>query len=57
MGFLADILGGTADEFYGALPSEIRNLYGSYGADGYTSGIPQVTAPQNISFQPYTVTS
>tara|TARA_R100000951_G_scaffold116595_2_gene129215 strand:- start:1063 stop:1872 length:810 start_codon:yes stop_codon:yes gene_type:complete len=58
MGFLADILGGTADEFYSSLPPEIRNLYGTYGADGtYTSGIPQVTAPQNISFQPYTVTS
>ena len=58
MGFLADILGGTADEFYSALPSEIRNLYGSYGEDGtYTSGITKVTAPQNISFEPYTVTS
>ena len=58
MGFLADILGGTADEFYSALPSEIRNLYGTYGEDGtYTSGITKVTAPQNISFEPYTVTS
>ena len=58
MGFLADILGGTADEFYSALPPEIRNLYGSYGEDGtYTSGLPKVEAPQNISFQPYTVTS
>ena len=58
MGFLADILGGTADEFYSALPPEIRNLYGSYGEDGtYTSNIPKITAPTNISFQPYTVTS
>ena len=58
MGFLADILGGTADEFYSALPPEIRNLYGTYDANGkYTSGIPKVTAPQNINFQPYTVTS
>ena len=58
MGFLADILGGTSGEFYSALPPEIRNLYGTYGKDGtYTSGIPQVTAPQNISFQPYTITS
>ena len=58
MGFLADILGGTADEFYSALPPEIRNLYGSYGEDGtYTSNIPKITAPTNINFQPYTVTS
>ena len=58
MGFLADILGGTADEFYSALPPEIRNLYGTYDANGkYTSGLPKVTAPQNINFQPYTVTS
>jgi hypothetical protein len=58
MGFLADILGGTADEFYSALPPEIRNLYGTYGEDGkYTSGLTKVEAPDNISFQPYTVTS
>ena len=30
MGWLTDILGGTADEFYGALPDEIRKLYGEY---------------------------
>jgi hypothetical protein len=58
MGFLADILGGTADEFYSALPSQIRNLYGSYDENGkYSSNIPKITAPDNISFQPYTVTS
>ena len=57
MGFLADILGGTADEFYSALPPEIRNLYGTYGEDGqYVSGIPQLTAP-DMTFKPFTVTT
>ena len=57
MGFLADILGGTADEFYSALPPEIRNLYGTYGEDGqYVSGIPQISAP-DMTFKPFTVTT
>jgi len=57
MGFLSDILGGTADEFYSALPPEIRNLYGTYGENGqYVSGIPQLTAP-DMTFQPFTVTT
>lgn len=57
MGFLSDILGGTADEFYSALPPEIRNLYGTYGADGqYVSGIRQLTAP-DMTFKPFTVTT
>ena len=57
MGWLSDILGGTADEFYSALPPEIRNLYGTYGEDGqYVSGIPQISAP-NMTFQPFTVTT
>jgi len=58
MGLLTDILKGTADEFYGALPTEVTNLYGTYDDDGvYTSGIPQVTAPTGVKFEPYTVTS
>jgi len=58
MGLLTDILKGTADEFYGALPSEITNLYGTYDEAGtYTSGIPKITAPEGVKFEPYTVTS
>ncbi len=58
MGLLTDILKGTAEEFYGALPTEITNLYGTYDDQGvYTSGIPQVTAPTGVKFAPYTVTS
>jgi hypothetical protein len=58
MGLLSGILEGTAEEFYSALPSEITNLYGTYDAEGnYTSGIPKITAPSGVKFQPYTVTS
>lgn len=58
MGFLTDILKGTADEFYDALPSEVTNLYGTYDEnDKYVSGLTKVTAPEGVKFDPYTVTS
>ena len=58
MGWLADILGGTSDEFYSALPPEIRNLYGSYDDEGqWSSNIPQIPTSTGVDFVPYTVTS
>ena len=57
MGWLTDILGGTAEEFYDALPDEIRKLYGEYDANGdYVSNIPQISAP-DMTFKPFTVTT
>ena len=58
MGLLTGFLKGTAEEFYDALPSQVTNLYGTYDGDGnYTSGLTDVTAPDGVKFQPYTVTS
>ena len=73
MGFLADILGGTADEFYSALPPEIRNLYGNYqnvtdaqgnvvlDAQGNPSREYVSGIPQlsapDMTFKPFTVTT
>ena len=59
MGWIADIIGGTADELYDALPDEIRKLYGVYDENTgkYTSGLPEVEAPTDVLFKPYTVTS
>ena len=57
MGWLTDILGGTADEFYGALPDEIRKLYGEYNEAGeYVSSIPKIGSP-DMTFKPFTVTT
>ena len=58
MGLLTGFLKGTAEEFYDALPSQVTNLYGTYDEKGnYTSGLTDVTAPDGVKFQPYTVTS
>ena len=58
MGLLTGFLKGTAEEFYDALPSQVTNLYGTYDEKGnYTSGLTDVTAPEGVKFQPYTVTS
>ena len=57
MGWLTDILGGTAEEFYDALPDEIRKLYGEYDDKGnYVSNIPEISAPA-MTFKPFTVTT
>lgn len=53
MSWLSDLLG---DVSIGLLPDELKNLYGTFGADGvFTPSYTDITSP-DITFQPFTVT-
>ena len=47
MGILADLLGDVAEDLYGNIPNEVKNIY--------KDDLTQITAP-NVSFKPFTVT-
>lgn len=53
MSWLSDLLG---DVSIGLLPDELKNLYGTFGADGkFTPAYTDITSP-DIGFKPFTVT-